>query len=128
MNTTRFHVPAFAPATVIALVLSACSTTPVAPGADVQGGAVPAVASFGDHSAGMKLYTRPPHRLFGLMQEQGALDVVPDVAPMVEYQQQRMRSQSLLKASTAAPVWVPAGPDTNLGRIIDIAYHPTNPA
>ena len=102
------------------LVLSACTTAPLLD-SKLAGGASNSTAS---ETAGLfKPYMRPPNRLFGLMQEQGSLDAVPDVGPMIEYQQQRMRTRSLLKL---APSWESVGPDSNLGRIIDIAFHPTN--
>ena len=102
------------------LALSACTTAPLVD-TTLAGGARSSTAT---ETAGFsQLYMRPPNRLFGLMQEQGSLDAVPDVAPMVEYQQQRMKTRSLLKV---APAWEQLGPDNNLGRIIDIAFHPSN--
>ena len=102
------------------LALTACTTAPIVD-SNLGGGGV---SSASTETAGVfKPYTRPPNRLFGLMQEQGSLDAVPDVAPMIDYQQQRMRTRSLLKL---APSWESLGPDSNLGRIIDIAFHPTN--
>jgi hypothetical protein len=75
----------------------------------------------------MSLYQRPPNRLFGIMQEQGSLDAVPDVAAMVDYQQLRKGQRAALASTLkAAPQWIGLGPDNNLGRVIDIAFHPQN--
>ena len=124
MNVTRFDTRLLAPVASIALALSACTTIPTGPTAGIPPDAF-AVIRTPENTPGMRLYQRPPHRLFGLLQEQGGLDVVPDVAPLVAYQQQRMKAQSLFKA---APAWEPLGPDDNLGRVIDLAYHPTDPS
>ena len=72
-------------------------------------------------------YQRPPSRMFGIMQEQGSLEAVPEVAEMVAYQQQRKLQREALPATVlAAPQWSDLGPANNLGRVIDIAFHPQN--
>ena len=69
----------------------------------------------------------PPSKAFGMMQEQGSVDAVPDVAAMVAYQQQRKQQRAAETTKRlAAPQWTDLGPSFNLGRVIDIAFHPQN--
>ena len=84
---------------IAAAALAACSTTPVSVAPTIATGGL--MASGADQSAAeqaryLRLYMRPPNRLFGLMLEQGSLDAIPDVAPMIEYQQQRMREREVV--------------------------------
>ena len=70
---------------------------------------------------------RPPDKRFGTLQELGSLDIEPDVTSMIEYQQQRKSQRAAVAvAQKAAPQWTALGPNNNLGRVIDIAFHPQN--
>ena len=111
----------------IAAMVSACSTTPTSVVSPPAASTARATIADAEQVRPWRLYTRPPNRLFGLMLEQGSLDAVPDVAPMVEYQQQRMLERTANTAfRKAAPAWEELGPNTNLGRVIEISFHPQN--
>ena len=124
MNLRRLpHLLLFA----IAAMVSACSTTPTSVVSPPAASTSRATIADAEQVRPWRLYTRPPNRLFGLMLEQGSLDAVPDVAPMVEYQQQRMRERASNNAlRKAAPAWEELGPNNNLGRVIEISFHPQN--
>ena len=117
-------------------VLAGCAVAPISSESPLSPVAQPSLRSDGtvmtqqvnmEQFSQMSLYQRPPNRLFGIMQEQGSLDAVPDVAAMVDYQQQRKEQRAALAgALKAAPQWQDLGPDNNLGRVIDIAFHPQN--
>ncbi|MBC7624597.1 MAG: hypothetical protein H7232_14570 [Aeromicrobium sp.] len=69
----------------------------------------------------------PPSRVYGTMLEQGSLDAAPNVAALVDYQQKRRLQRTAESGTTlAAPSWGTVGPNNNLGRVIDIAFHPQN--
>ena len=69
----------------------------------------------------------PPSREFGILLELGSPDAVPDVAALVEYQQQRIKQREAeVGTLLVAPTWLDEGPGYNLGRVIDIAFHPQN--
>ncbi len=104
------------------LVLSACSTLERRD--DRAAAAATAVPQAEQAPALLVANGRPRKREYAALLELGSLDAVPDVAPLIEFQQQRTRERSLLKM---APAWESVGPNTNLGRVIDIAFHPTNP-
>ena len=70
---------------------------------------------------------RLPTKVYGVLQELGVADAVPDVAPMIEYQALRKQLRSAeASRQQAAPQWTALGPGNNLGRVIDIAFNPQN--
>ena len=70
---------------------------------------------------------RLPTKVYGVLQELGVADAVPDVAPMIEYQALRKQLRSAeASRQRAAPQWTALGPGNNLGRVIDIAFNPQN--
>ena len=122
-------------APIIAGALAGCAVAPLSP--ESWSGLVAQSPLRGDGAAAIQhassepysklpLYQRPPNRLFGILQEQGSLDAEPDVALMVEYQQLRKELRAAAIDQKAAPNWIDLGPNNNLGRIIDIAFHPQN--
>jgi hypothetical protein len=108
--------------------LAGCALAPLPPEPPLPSAAQPAPRhAVAERHAQLELYQRPPGRLFGIMLEQGSLDAAPDVAAMVEFQQRRKAQRAASGVPPkAAPQWLDLGPLDNLGRIIDIAFHPQN--
>ena len=79
----------------------------------------------GEPTAPTTLHQRPPDKLFGILQELGSPDAEPDVAAMVAYQQDRKQQRTNLrtKGLVVSP-WEDLGPYNNLGRVVDVAFHP----
>ena len=68
---------------------------------------------------------KQPRADFGILLERGSADAVPDVGALVGYQQQRIKQRTAEAGQQlAAPAWSDLGPSNNLGRIIDVAFHP----
>ena len=113
---------------MLAGALAGCALAPRPPEPPLPSATQPAPRLAGaERHAQLELYQRPPERLFGIMLEQGSRGAAPDVAAMVEFQQRRKAQRAAMGAMPkAAPQWQDLGPPDNLGRIIDIAFHPQN--